>query len=717
MAFQADKKYQDDAQSAVQLASAMPNAVLLCHDTNILFANQTALRLLNAANPEAIRDVALARHLRLTGAAAGRPWRQILQQRRPVAAEIVTAQGAIRPVTVTLRYMSDRVDGPFLAILEELRAEAPGLSGSTAAFNDRYRRVLDHLPTFVCLTAGGRIVYANAAAADCLGFVGPQELVGRRLEEIMPGPDSRMVNANLSQLADQNQPTTLELRGVAGETVAMSIDVRAVEKALPIAGGEARALYLISSDGTGRAAAADRTGSRDSGANRPNKGESVRSATAARSTNSGRDALTRLADRSTFTDYLQQALREADATAQSPAVLLLDIQRFKGVNASYGVEAGDELLRHIARRLIEIGNGNMAVGRLSGDEFAMLVTDADGLTDILGRAARLIDVMAQPYQVFNDVITISANVGVAAFPIGGDSPAALLQNAELARSKARELGANRYFLFDSELDTKVRRRKELESEIERGLRQTEFVNFYQPQIDLGTGAVVGGEALVRWRHPDRGLIMPDTFIPITEELGAIRELTELMLYRACRDVADWDEWIDEPCVAVNLSPAVLMQGNFFNTVRDVLRETGTPAERLELEITESVIMRDVFEVGSMLEEIRSLGVRLAIDDFGTGHSSLSYLKRLPIQKLKIDRSFITDLPNDRNDVSITRAIVVMAQNLGMTTLAEGVENAEQVAFLRGIGCDEAQGFHFGRAIASENFLEWCARHNNGASQS
>jgi diguanylate cyclase (GGDEF)-like protein/PAS domain S-box-containing protein len=717
MAFQADKKYQDDAQSAVQLASAMPNAVLLCHDTSILFANQTALRLLNAANPEAVRDVALARHLRLTGAAAGRPWRQILQQRRPVAAEIVTSQGAIRPVTVTLRSMSDRVDGPFLAILEELHAEAPGLSGSTAAFNDRYRRVLDHLPTFVCLTAGGRIVYANSAAADCLGFVGPQELVGRRLEEIMPGPDNRMVNADLSQLADQNQPTTLELRGVAGETVAMSIDVRAVEKALPIAGGEARALYLISSDGTGRAAAADRTGSRDSGANRPNKGESVRSATAARSSNSGRDALTRLADRSTFTDYLQQALREADATAQSPAVLLLDIQRFKGVNASYGVEAGDELLRHIACRLIEIGNGNMAVGRLSGDEFAMLVTDADGLTDILGRAARLIDVMAQPYQVFNDVITISANVGVAAFPIGGDSPAALLQNAELARSKARELGANRYFLFDSELDTKVRRRKELESEIERGLRQTEFVNFYQPQIDLGTGAVVGGEALVRWQHPDRGLIMPDTFIPITEELGAIRELTELMLYRACRDVAAWDEWIDEPCVAVNLSPAVLMQGNFFNTVRDVLRETGTPAERLELEITESVIMRDVFEVGSMLEEIRSLGVRLAIDDFGTGHSSLSYLKRLPIQKLKIDRSFITDLPNDRNDVSITRAIVVMAQNLGMTTLAEGVENAEQVAFLRGIGCDEAQGFHFGRAIASENFLEWCARHNNGASQS
>jgi len=716
MAFQADQKYQDDAQSAVVLASAMPNAVLLCHDTTILFANQTALRLLAAADPEAIRDAPLARYLRLTGAAAGRPWRQLLQRRRPAEAEVITAQGAIRSVSVTLRAMSESVNGLYLAILEEVRADSSGLSGPAVAFNDRYRRVLDHLPTFVCLSAGGRIVYANAAAADCLGFVGSQELVGRRLEEIMSGPDRHMANIDLSQLADRDLPTTLELRGAAGESVAMPIDVRAVEEALPIAGGEARALYLISSDGTGRAAAADRTGSRDGGADRPTNSETVRSATAAPSTVSGRDALTRLADRSTFTEYLQQALREADATSQSPAVLLLDIQRFKGVNASYGVEAGDELLRHIARRLIEIGNGNMAVGRLSGDEFAMLITDADGLTDILGRAARLIDLMAQPYQVFGDVITIGANVGVAAFPIGGDSPAALLQNAELARSKARELGANRYFLFDVELDTKVRRRKELESEIEHGLRQTEFVNFYQPQIDLRTGAVVGGEALVRWRHPERGLIMPDTFIPITEELGAIRELTEWMLYRSCRDVADWGKWIDEPCVAVNLSPTVLMQGNFVNTVRDVLRETGTPAKRLELEITESVIMRDVFEVGSMLEEIRSLGVRLAIDDFGTGHSSLSYLKRLPIQKLKIDRSFITELPNDRNDVSITRAIVVMAQNLGMTTLAEGVENAEQVAFLRGIGCDEAQGFHFGRAIASEKFLEWCSRHKNGDSQ-
>ena len=276
MAFQADKKYEIDHQSAAQLAGAMPNAVLLCYDTTILFANQAALRLLATADPETVKDAPLARYLRLAGAAAGRPWRQVLARRRPAAAELITAQGSIRPVTVTLRAMSEQADAPFLAILEEVRTEFPGLSDTTVAFNDRYRRVLDHLPTFVCLAAGGRIVYANAAAAGRLGYVGPHELVGRRLEEIMPDPDSRTANTDLSRLARLGQPAILDLRGADGEPFALSVDVRIVEEALPISGAEARALYLISSEDSGRAASADWTASRKGAAGHSIEHEAVR---------------------------------------------------------------------------------------------------------------------------------------------------------------------------------------------------------------------------------------------------------------------------------------------------------------------------------------------------------------------------------------------------------------------------------------------------------
>ncbi|WP_052691800.1 putative bifunctional diguanylate cyclase/phosphodiesterase [Teredinibacter purpureus] len=417
------------------------------------------------------------------------------------------------------------------------------------------------------------------------------------------------------------------------------------------------------------------------------------------------DPLTGLANRSLFYDRMHKSLSRAKRNDSSLAIILLDLDRFKNINDSLGHDAGDACLKHVARHLVEELRDTDTVARLGGDEFVVVLENVNGIEVIEKIASKLLDCLAQPITIQNHEIASTASMGISIFPKDGDSIDQLLKHADTAMYRAKAAGKNRYQFYLSAMSDTAVNYLLLENDLRRALEQDELCLYYQPQIDLNTGRIIGLEALVRWQHKDRGLVSPIHFIPLAEETGLIEPLGAWVLERACVRFQSWllnDIHLGK--IAVNLSTRQLRQGDFADTVAQILSRTGLPPEYLELEITETSAMENAADTIEMLTTLSGMGLSLAIDDFGTGYSSLAYLQRFPIQKLKIDRSFIDDIDRDKQDSAIAKSIIDLAHNMSLQVIAEGVERPAQSRWLIDRGCDQVQGFYYSKPLSEEQLM-------------
>ena len=407
------------------------------------------------------------------------------------------------------------------------------------------------------------------------------------------------------------------------------------------------------------------------------------------------DALTGIANRVLFIERLNQAVDER----QPFAVCVLDLDRFKIINDSLGHGAGDALLRHVSERLLKVVRSSDTVARAGGDEFLLLLRHLSSANEIDALVARWMSALSQPYQLTGLELHVSPSVGIARFPVDGSGAEELLARADEAMYFAKRSGRNTFRFFDSNVMGFSRERLEIEGELRSALAQGQLALHYQPKIDIATGEMRSVEALIRWRHPTRGSILPGEFIPIAEESGLILEIGDWVIREACRQAREWQQrHMPFLRVAVNVSPLQFRQANFVHKVRAALKDHGLDATYLEIELTEATLMNNAETSVALLEQLSELGVVVAIDDFGTGYSSMSYLQRFPIDKLKIDRSFISDVASNAGDASIVRAIISLAHGLHLKVIAEGVESEEQLGILRRMGCDQYQGFYRSAAV-------------------
>ncbi|TVT46436.1 MAG: EAL domain-containing protein [Denitromonas halophila] len=418
------------------------------------------------------------------------------------------------------------------------------------------------------------------------------------------------------------------------------------------------------------------------------------------------DALTGLPNRTLLLDRMGSALESARRNQKHLGVLFIDLDRFKNINDSLGHAVGDGLLRQVAARLSAVVRSADTVSRLGGDEFVVLLTELDTAGRAAAVASKILKALATPYEVSGHELSITPSIGITVSPEDGDNRDLLLKNADAAMYSAKENGRNSYQFFTPELNERAQTRLTLETELRRALLRDEFSLHFQPQFDLASGRLVGAEALLRWQHPDRGMIPPDQFIPIAEETGLILPIGAWVLQHACRLAQTWrNEGLQDMSIAVNISALQVRRDILETTVVDALGNSGLPAHLLELEVTESALMANQDEATSTLAAIHTLGVKLAIDDFGTGYSSLAYLKRFKLDKLKIDRAFVRGLPEDAEDAHLTEAIIGIAHHMGMAVVAEGIETEAQAAFLTHLKCDLAQGYLYAKPLKPDAFRQ------------
>ena len=415
------------------------------------------------------------------------------------------------------------------------------------------------------------------------------------------------------------------------------------------------------------------------------------------------DALTGLPNRVLLHDRVSQAIAQAQRNREVLAMLFIDLDRFKTVNDSLGHHVGDLLLKTVGQRLETCTRGSDTIARIGGDEFVVLLGDLDQPEDARHVALKVLDALAEPATIDTHELRVTPSIGICAYPHDGTDVETLMRNADTAMYHAKQMGRNNYQFFTQSMNDAAQERLALENDLRHAVERGEFLLHYQPQLDLKTGRIIGFEALVRWMHPQRGLVGPAQFIPAAEETGLIGQVGEWVLREACSQARAWHHAGHTLQVSVNCSAQQFQRESFVETVGAVLRETGLAASCLDLEITESVIIQHSEAVMARFQALDDMGVRISIDDFGTGYSSLSYLKRFAIHQLKIDQSFVRDISSDPDDAAIVSAIIAIAHSLGLRVVAEGLEAPEQLAFLRSLGCDVAQGYYFSKPVPAEEF--------------
>ena len=413
------------------------------------------------------------------------------------------------------------------------------------------------------------------------------------------------------------------------------------------------------------------------------------------------DSLTGLPNRVMFGELLNHVLALSQRHERRFAVLFVDLDRFKFINDSLGHEAGDELLREVSRRLKSTLRSGDIVARLGGDEFVLVLQDLPGSEQAGGVARKLLSAVIRPIEINGQECRVTASIGISMYPDDAQDEASLMTHADIAMYHAKEEGKNNFQFYDGRLETMSLERLTLETRLRRAIERQELSLHYQPKLDLATNRIAGVEALLRWTSAELGAVSPAKFIPVAEETGLILAIGKWVLRSACAQCVQWQRAGLPPVrVAVNLSPRQLDDPELVAAVRDVLAGTGLAPDLLELEVTESSVMHHVERALEVLGALKAMGVRLAIDDFGTGYSSLAQLKRFPIDTLKVDRSFIRELPRDAEDRAIAEAIIAMGKTLSLTVVAEGVETLEQQEFLRARACDQMQGFYFSKPMAA-----------------
>ncbi|WP_340642968.1 EAL domain-containing protein [Thalassospira povalilytica] len=568
----------------------------------------------------------------------------------------------------TTRGLIERIS----ATLDKLRTTEQQVRDRENQLTAIVQNVADGILT---ITPTGRIVEYNGATKQLLGLMRDETPQGRTLHEFLMPRAIPLLEHSLEELAAQssdNQTTekrlTLPIRRADQTEIDVSIALRMIpDAATPM-------MTAVLTDITVR---------------KRYEEQLVYMA--------NHDTLTNLPNRSMLESSLSKALdkhKEASSTRHgATAVLFIDLDRFKVINDSLGHDVGDLLLKAVAGRLQKVIGRQEIVGRLGGDEFLIIIPDLKETQDAAILSQAVLDALAPAFDIKGRVLFVSPSIGIALYPSDGEDFPALMRNADTAMYSAKSGGGGTYHFFTKTMNESAMARLVIENDLREALAQNQFELHYQPKVDLRTNRISGLEALIRWKQPGRGYISPMQFIPVAEETGLIGKIGEWVIAEVCRQIAEWDAQSIPPLpIAINLSPRQLIEGRITETISRILTDTGTPAARIVLEVTETVMMQEIKKSAAILEELRHLGLQIAVDDFGTGYSSLAYLKRLPINSIKIDRSFVRDVTIDTDDAAITRTIIVMGHNLGLKVIAEGVETKEQMAFLRESECDEVQGF-------------------------
>jgi len=413
------------------------------------------------------------------------------------------------------------------------------------------------------------------------------------------------------------------------------------------------------------------------------------------------DFLTCLPNRGFMLKKIENILNESDDNTRF-SLLFLDLDNFKMVNDILGHDYGDQLLKNIAWELRKCIDSKDIVARLGGDEFLILFTDMWDKYKIEEKARRIINLFSRQWNISGREFFITASAGIVIYPYDGTDLQTLYKNADTAMYQAKESGKNCYLFFSQYMNEKVSEKLELENKLRKAIKNREFIVYYQPQIDIKTMQVRGVEALVRWNHPTEGIIQPAKFIPVAEESGLIVEIDEFVMRTACKQLKAWmDSQIRPITVSINLTSREFQQPNFIELLKEIIRDTGLRADFIELEITESLIMKDIDFTLNMLKDLKSIGVKISLDDFGTGYSSLNYLKKLPIDTIKIDKSFIDEITEDSKEEAIAESIITLAHKMNLSVIAEGIETEKQLEFIKEQKCDKAQGFYFSKPLPVE----------------
>jgi len=418
------------------------------------------------------------------------------------------------------------------------------------------------------------------------------------------------------------------------------------------------------------------------------------------------DFLTGLPNRMLLNDRISQAIALAARRMNRVAVLFLDLDGFKHINDSLGHPIGDKLLQSVAKRLVDGVRDSDTVSRQGGDEFVVLLSDLAEPEDAIISVNRMLMMLAAPHFIGQHDLCVTASIGVSVYPDDGLNAETLIKNADMAMYQAKENGRQSYQFFKPAMNVRAVERQSIEESLRRALERREFALHYQPQIDLKTGVITGAEALIRWTHPTRGLVPPGQFIPVAEECGLILPIGRWVLREACKQAREWaNAGLPTITMAVNISSMEFRDDNFLDRVFAILEASGLDPKWLELELTESVLIKRAESAATVLQTLRAAGVQIAVDDFGTGYSSLSYLRKFPIDALKIDQSFVRQITTSPDETSIVTAVISMGRSLKLRVIAEGVETAEELAFLQAHHCDEAQGYFFSRPIPPQQFAK------------
>ncbi len=549
---------------------------------------------------------------------------------------------------------------------------------STRAFLDT---VIDNIPAslFVQDAKDIRLMLINRAAANLLGIT-REEAVGKSAYDLLPKEEADFITARDREVVESGISVVLDDHWF--HTPHLGARLMSTKK-LVVLGADGKPQYLLSM-------------SKDVTEKKRNEEQIAHMA--------HYDSLTDLPNRAAFTERLGLTLEMAAGSNKSFAVLCLDLDRFKEVNDVFGHAVGDELLRQLSRHLQAIADGAF-LARLGGDEFIVIASDGEQPATAAALADRLLSALEKDFKIDGNQLRIGLSVGVAIFPNDGGDATTLLANADAALYRAKIEGRGIIRFFEPHMDQRLRERRALQHDLRSAIERDQLALHYQPQARMN-GEIIGFEALVRWSHPKRGMVSPSIFIPIAEESGLIIPLGQWILREACREAASWSRPLQ---IAVNLSPVQFRHGDLPALVHSTLLETGLSASRLELEITEGVLINDFSRAVSILRRLKSLGVRIAMDDFGTGYSSLAYLQSFPFDKIKIDQAFISNLERNPQSAAIVRAVIGLGRGLDLPVVAEGVETADQLSFLAREACDEVQGYFVGRPEPIDHYAELVGR--------
>lgn len=552
-----------------------------------------------------------------------------------------------------------------------LRRSKTQLAGS----EERYRKLFELSPDGMLIHSEGKIVLVNSMCMKMLGASVPEELIGKPVLDIYHSDSREHARERMRQVHEENRSVpALERKIVMLDGAAVDVELAAS----PITHRGKPSDLVVMRDITERKAANERLNYL-----------------------AQYDSLTGLPNRSLFRDRLEHTLAQAKRSGRSAAVLFIDLDRFKMVNDTLGHAVGDKLLKQVAVRLSACIRTGDTVGRFGGDEFSVILLDLAKPSDAAVVAQKINDTLARPFDLDGHRTFVAASIGITLYPTDATDPETLQMNADAAMYLAKELGRNTYRFFTQEMNDRAMQRMEMEASMRQALERGEFLLHYQPKVDLASGAICGMEALLRWAHPQKGMVYPAEFIPVLEETGLIVPVGDWVVREACRQIGAWQRaGVKVPHVAVNLSARQFQQKNLEDIVCDILRETGVAPDLLQFEITESMLMNDPKAAAHTLLGLRKAGVMLSVDDFGTGYSSLAYLKRFPLDALKIDRSFVIDMTSGSQGLALVSTIISLAHSLKLKVVAEGVETEEQSGTLRLLNCDQMQGYYFSKPVAA-----------------